>query len=81
MSAGQGDGFVAKYTAAGTFSWANRYGGSVDDEGRGIAIDGGGNVLVTGNFSGTATFGTHAFTSSAGSTDVFLSRMLASGSL
>jgi len=80
-SVGLTDGFVAKYTPAGTFSWAKRYGGSVADEGRAVAIDGGGNVLVTGNFSGTADFATHTFTSSAGSFDVFLARFLASGSL
>ena len=81
LSVGQGDGFVAKYTSAGTFSWAKRYGGSVADEGRAVAIDGGGNVLVTGNFSGTADFATHTLTSSAGSSDVFLARLLADGSL
>ena len=80
-SAGQGDVFVAKYTAPGAFVWAKRFGGAQDDSGRGIAVDGAGNVAVTGNFSGTAAFGTQTLTSSAGSADVFLSRLLASGSL
>ena len=81
LSAGQGDGFVAKYTAAGTFSWGKRYGGSAGDEGRGIAIDGGGNVLIIGNFYGTADFGAQTLVSNANSSDVFLARLLASGSL
>ena len=75
------DVFVAEYTPLGALVWAKRFGGPVDDTGRGIAVDGAGNVAVTGNFYGTADFGTRTLTSSAGSSDVFLARLLASGSL
>ena len=36
---------------------AKKAGGTVDDKGNGIAIDGSDNSLVTGSFKGTATFG------------------------
>ncbi len=34
-----------------------RAGGTGEDEGYGVAIDGNGNAVVTGGFKGTATFG------------------------
>ncbi len=40
--------FVAKFTPAGTLRWSTYLGGSVMDQGRAIAVDGPGNVFVTG---------------------------------
>jgi hypothetical protein len=70
-SAGGSDVFVAKYTAAGGHLWSKRFGGASDDMVRGIAIDGNGDVILTGDFNGTADFGGAALTS-AGIRDVFL---------
>ena len=69
-SGGSGDVFVAEYTPLGALVWAKRFGGPIDDNGRGIAVDGAGNVVVTGSFYGTADFGTHTLTSNAGSSVV-----------
>ncbi|HEY1375757.1 MAG TPA: hypothetical protein VGF55_03150 [Gemmataceae bacterium] len=44
------DAFVWKLTAAGTSAWAGSIGSSGDDWGRGVAVDGGGNVVVTGSW-------------------------------
>lgn len=55
-SAGHRDVFVAKYDPAGALVWLRRAGGSNIDEGRGIAADGNGNVLVTGGFEKQASF-------------------------
>ena len=54
----------------GVIDWAVRAGGSSDDYGRGIASDGSGGSLVTGDFSGTATFGATSLTSSGNATSL-----------
>jgi hypothetical protein len=70
-SAGGSDVFVAKYTPAGGHLWSKRFGGTDDEIVRGIAIDGNGDVVLTGEFEGNASFG-GATLASAGLRDVFL---------
>ncbi len=53
---GANDIFVAKYDAMGYAQWAVKAGGTMADQGQGIALDGNGNTYVTGGFSDTATF-------------------------
>ena len=55
-SAGLQDIFFVKLDASGAFSWAGSMGGTVADYGRSIALDAAGNVLITGEFQGTADF-------------------------
>ncbi len=55
-SAGGTDAFVLKLDTAGTFAWAGAFGGTGDDSGRGIAVDGAGGVSVVGWYMGTADF-------------------------
>ncbi len=57
VSAGQFDVFVAKFDPSGTAVWASKAGGNQPDYGEGITVDGSGNVYITGNFYGTASFG------------------------
>ncbi|MBI3248433.1 MAG: SBBP repeat-containing protein [Deltaproteobacteria bacterium] len=58
VSAAVGDMFVAKYTTSGALVWVKRAGGSSEDEGQGIAVDGSGRTYVAGWFTGIdATFG------------------------
>lgn len=60
VSAGDDDGFVAKFNSAGTCLWAIRFGGtSFVDLGEGIATDGT-SVYVTGAVNGAMTVGTSA---------------------
>jgi Thrombospondin type 3 repeat/Beta-propeller repeat len=84
-AAGLQDIFVAKYGAGGALVWANRAGSTGFDEGRDIAADGAGNSYVSGNLSGTATFGAgepnETTLSSAGGLDTFVARYDASGAL
>lgn len=54
--------FVVKYDAAGSVAWAKSNAGGGDTQSKGIAVDGQGNVYVTGRFGGPATFGGIAFT-------------------
>lgn len=78
-SAGLSDAFVAKFSRSGTFSWARRAGGSGDDQASGVAVQGS-RVYVTGVFESIdADFGS-ATLASAGSYDVFVTRLQDAGS-
>lgn len=79
QSTGQQDVFIAKYASDGTLVWAVRAGGGQADIGNGIAVDQAGNVLVTGEFAGTAAFGAFSLTSMNGSVDVFTVKLNAQG--
>ncbi|WP_143828714.1 SBBP repeat-containing protein [Dyadobacter fermentans] len=68
---GGNDVFIAKYKPNGELEWSRTLGGPKSDEGRGIAVDGSGNVYVTGDFYGTLTSGDIAITSH-GDADAFI---------
>jgi hypothetical protein len=70
-SAGGFDVFVAKYDSDGVHRWSQRFGSTTGDFGNAVAMDGSGNVRVTGVFRGTANLGGGGLTS-AGSDDMFL---------
>lgn len=74
-SAGSLDIFVVKYNSSGNVVWAKSVGGTggtINEEGEGIATDTNGNVLVTGYVrSSSVNFGTTALTSS-GQADIFI---------
>lgn len=55
-SAGSSDIFAAKYTSAGNFVWAERFGGTGSDLGQDIAVDPASTVHIAGSFSGTVDF-------------------------
>ncbi len=59
---------------AGSWQWAKKHGGTSADESNGIAVDLTRNSYVTGNFSGTATFGSTSLVSGGG-TDGCLSKI------
>jgi len=71
--------FVSKYSPTGATMWSKCLGGALGGgTGRAVAIDGSGNVLVTGRFSGTIDFGTGPLTS-AGASSIFLAKYSAAG--
>lgn len=70
-SSGAQDVFIAKYNNSGVLQWVKTAGGVNADIGNGITIDDDGNVFVTGEFSGTATFGGFSLTSQDNSVDIF----------
>jgi hypothetical protein len=76
--AGSEDIFIAKYDDEGHCLWAAQAGGVDDEWGYGIATDGSGNSVVTGQFTGPATFGDTTLTS-VGSYDVFVAKYDADG--
>ena len=76
-SAGVADMFIAKYDANGNYVWVKQLGGAASDDIRDIAIDGGGNIVVTGYFNGSADFDPTASVYnliSSGSNDIFISK-------
>jgi hypothetical protein len=75
--------FVVKCSSSGNFLWAQQAGGSLNDEGNGIALDGASNVYVTGYFSGTTAFGSTNLTSggNGGLPDIFLAKYNPVGNL
>ena len=65
-SRGGYDAFVMHVTASGAIDWVIQAGGAFDDGGFGIAHDGAGVALVTGDFNGEASFGSKTLTTSKG---------------
>lgn len=77
-SAGSYDIFLSKFSGVdGTHIWSRRFGGSSDDGGRPVAVDGQGNVSVAGYFCGSVDFGGGAL-SSSGCGDIFVAQFAGS---
>jgi hypothetical protein len=82
ISIGTEDAFLSKFDSSGAFLWARTWGGTVDDNGRDVAVSGSGQPYVAGYYQGTADFDpglsvdNHA---SNGNYDVFLSKFDSSG--
>jgi gliding motility-associated-like protein len=79
-SVGSQDAFIVKLDANGNALWA-RTGGSTggSDRANAVAFDGSGNVVITGQFSGSATFGTFTLDASDGTNDAFIVKYDANG--
>jgi hypothetical protein len=56
-SLGNTDIFLARISPAGQVRWARRFGGPGNDAPRGVAAGAGGEIALTGEFTGTASFG------------------------
>ena len=55
-SSGGNDIFLAKYNSSGTRQWSIRAGGTKDDRGRDITLDGFGNLYLTTSYTQSANF-------------------------
>ena len=82
---GTRDAFVAKFDSNNSLMWATRMGGDSNnagntDVGRKIAIDGSGNVYISGEFYGPSDFGSIVL-STAGDRDGFVSKLDAGGTI
>jgi hypothetical protein len=77
------NGFVVKYTAAGSHVWSLAFGSAYGlSEGLGIAVDGSGNVAVAGRFMGTIGFGNGvSITGSLGQPSAYLVKLSGSNGL
>jgi hypothetical protein len=74
------DGFIASYTQSGAYRWAKRMGGTGTDWASAVAVDAGGNVIVTGSFTGTADLGGAMHVSDGAMTDGFVASFDGNGS-
>ncbi|CAN5265868.1 hypothetical protein BH09BAC5_BH09BAC5_12850 [soil metagenome] len=76
--------FVSKINTAGNFVWVKAMGGTINNQGYGIALDQNGNILTTGSFDGTVDFDPGAGIvdlTSQGNLDIFISKLDPSGNL
>jgi hypothetical protein len=79
---GLSDIFIAKYNTSGVAQWVKSAGGSADDHGMSIALDGSGNLYTTGFYYGTATFeSTTIGTGIVNTYEIFLTKYNTSGAL
>jgi len=80
------DGFLAKYSSAGSVLWATRIASTGNDFVLGVATDSSGNVFVTGNYQEALTLyntggGTGATLAFTGGLDCFLAKYSSAGSV
>lgn len=80
INGGYTDAFLVKFNSSGNRLWGTYYGGSSDEEGKCCAVDGGGNVYLSGRtFSDTAIGSGGYQNMRAGSYDAFLVKFNSSG--
>jgi hypothetical protein len=80
-SSGIRDIFIAKYTTQGQFVWANKIGGTGDDQATAITLDNNNEIFIAGYFNGSMTLSNSKTFTSAGNTDIILARYDSEGSL
>lgn len=78
--AGGTDAFILKLNSDGSVQWATYYGGNENDNGKGIATDGSGNVVITG-FTESTNFPVTNSSTTAGGSDVFVLMFNGSGAV
>jgi hypothetical protein len=78
---GYDDIFVVKYDTSGKAIWAKSFGGSSDDLGQSVGVDGKGNAYVTGYYTSSSMIaGTNTLTN-AGGNDMFVAKYDSSGNI
>jgi hypothetical protein len=77
-SQGQSDAFIARFDASGTHLWTRQLGSNADDFGLGVAVDASGNAYMVGSSFGNLPGATNSGT---GTTDAFIARYDAGGTL
>ncbi|MBL0105161.1 MAG: T9SS type A sorting domain-containing protein [Bacteroidetes bacterium] len=72
-SSSSNDVVLFKTNSTGTVLWAKKGGGTKEDRGRGVVLDGQGNVYITGTFTTSATFNGNNI-SSTGTNSTFVAK-------
>jgi len=75
---GKSDCVISKIDSSGNWLWAKSFGGSSWDITEAVTLDGQGNIFIGGSFESTVDFGMTTQIAN-GNTDIFLSKMNASG--
>ncbi len=73
------DGFVVKLTASGAHVWSTYLGGSDDESGNAIAVDGAGDIVVTGETYSLGWISGGWDTALGGSSDAFVVKLTSLG--
>jgi len=78
------DAFIAKFNTSGALQWSTYFGGSEDEEAGDVAIDGTGNIIITGstyskNLPVKNLTGAHYVGTSQGTGDMYLAKFDANG--
>ena len=79
ITTGYSDVVVAKINPQGVYQWVKRFSGPMSDKGIKIALTSTNDLIVSGTFYSSITFGSTTLTSSAGSKDIFLLKLTNSG--
>jgi hypothetical protein len=80
QSFGEGDIFLASLAPDGSLNWARQFGGRGDDNAFDLAVDGAGNVVISGWFTGLVDFGGVQL-DAQGATDMVLAKYGPDGGL
>jgi len=75
---GASDGFIAKLDRYGNHIWSRRFGDEESQIANALAVDGPGDIVLAGSFSGTVDFGGGPLVA-AGSPDAYIVKLDASG--
>ncbi|MFY8109473.1 MAG: LamG-like jellyroll fold domain-containing protein [Bacteroidia bacterium] len=81
VSNGGNDIFMTKYSPNGKVLWAVNQGGGDADAASSVAIDEAGDVIMTGSFRASGSFGTGNNLTSSGIDDIFISKLDAIGNV
>ncbi len=81
QSFGGGDVFIAKYDPNGKLIWVRQAGGSNYDIANSVAVDNNFNVMITGTFSGSISFGGNVALSGNTYSDIFVAKYDSSGNI
>jgi hypothetical protein len=73
------DLFVAKFTTAGGHLWSKRYGDAADQSAEEVTLDPGGNVVLTGNASGSIDFGKGPLTAPGAKSALIIAKLTPGG--
>lgn len=79
LNATSGDIFIGRWTSALANSWAYSMGGTGNDQGSRIALDGGGNVYFAGTYFGSATFTGFTPSTLTGGNNIFVVKLSTGG--
>lgn len=71
-STGGADVFLARYKNTGDLVWAQRFGGTGNDQGNAVMLDGSYNAHMAGSFENDINFDNSHFLHSSGGSDAFL---------
>lgn len=74
IPAGGEDLFLAKFDPQGNHAWSHRFGDALLQSGLDIAVDGAGNVAVTGSYHGTLDFGGGHVLNAVGGGDIYVAK-------